>query len=1063
MRKSCGCGPGGCSGPTRRQVLRAAALLPGLPFMAGPFRQSDFEKLVPADKKLNPEWVKSLYARGTRTIYGGAGRMAELEKIGMPVGGVCAGQLYLGGDGKLWGWDIFNHHERTTERAYIRPHQPSSPLDQGFAIRVKTAGKSVVKVLDHTGFNNINFCGEYPIGTVEYRDETLPVAVSLEAFSPFIPLNADDSSLPATVLRFTLKNTGAEPVEGDLAGWLENAVCLHSRPSCTLTNKINRIPGALCLECHAETPVVSPNHPDIVFEDFEKGNYDGWAVTGTGFGKTPVSTKDPSPYVRGAGAQGAFFALSAREGPHDKAVGTMTSREFKVERDYIIFMISGGNHKERTCINLLVDGKVVDSTTGPNTPDMVVRKFDVRALLGKTARLQIVDAAESGWKWRNGYVGIDQIVFTNTPLGSLGPFSEEFDFGTMTLALLDSVENGYGSAGLPDGRLPDVLFDEEGLASGPESSRQMGRKLCGAVGRGFALKPGEQDTAAFVVAWNFPNLVLDNGGPGHGRIQLDDSGRYYANRFRDTTATVAYLAEKIKELTDQTRLWHDTWYDSSLPYWFLDRTFANASTMATSTCHRFKSGRFWGWEGVECCPGTCTHVWHYAHAVARLFPELERIVRERVDFGIALDEKTGQIMYRGEKEREKGLFGLSGNGSAVDGQAGTILRVYREHQMSPDNAFLKRIWPKVKLGLEWLIGLDGDGDGLIEGAQHNTLDCDFYGPSAWLSGMYVAALYAGEAMALDMGDEAYAKKVHAIAETGSRKIVEVLYEGEYFIHKPDPKHAGATNTTTGCDIDQVLGQCWMHQVNLGRMLPEDKTVSALKSLWKYNFTMDVGPYRRKHGGGRVFAEPGEAGLIMCTWPKGEGEIKHVNRSPLDLFSECMHGFEYQAAGHMIFEGLLEEGLAVTRSIHDRYHALRRNPWNEVECGEHYARSMASYGVFIAVCGFECHGPRGHIGFAPHMTPENFKAAFTAAEGWGAFEQKLEGGRLIAKVVLKYGKLRLKTISLGLPKGMRPRLAKVTVRGKPVGSTLDLGGRKAVIALEADAMVKAGDSLVAVLE
>jgi len=114
------------------------------------------------------------------------------------------------------------------------------------------------------------------------------------------------------------------------------------------------------------------------------------------------------------------------------------------------------------------------------------------------------------------------------------------------------------------------------------------------------------------------------------------------------------------------------------------------------------------------------------------------------------------------------------------------------------------------------------------------------------------------------------------------------------------------------------------------------------------------------------------------------------------FNEWMDGFEYEVAGHMIWEGMLLEGLAVTRAVHDRYHASRRNPWNEIECGDHYARSMASYGVYLEACGFEYRGPKQHIGFAPKLSPENFKSAFTSAEGWGTFSQRIESGKLIAK-------------------------------------------------------------------
>ncbi len=242
-----------------------------------------------------------------------------------------------------------------------------------------------------------------------------------------------------------------------------------------------------------------------------------------------------------------------------------------------------------------------------------------------------------------------------------------------------------------------------------------------------------------------------------------------------------------------------------------------------------------------------------------------------------------------------------------------------------------------------------------------------------------------------------------------------MFDGEYFVNKPDPNHSEAINSGSGCEIDQVLGQSWAWQVGLGRVLPEQETLSALRSLWRYNFTPDVGPYREANKPGRWYAMPGEAGLLMCTFPRADWDYdKAKGTGPgwaAGYFNECMNGFEYQVAGHMIWEGLLLEGLAVARAVHDRYHASRRNPWNEIECGDHYARSMASYGVFLAACGFEYHGPKGHIGFAPRLTPENFKAAFTSAEGWGTFWQRIENGRQKDEIALKRGALRLRTLAL----------------------------------------------------
>jgi len=127
----------------------------------------------------------------------------------------------------------------------------------------------------------------------------------------------------------------------------------------------------------------------------------------------------------------------------------------------------------------------------------------------------------------------------------------------------------------------------------------------------------------------------------------------------------------------------------------------------------------------------------------------------------------------------------------------------------------------------------------------------------------------------------------------------------------------------------------------------------------------------------------------------------------------------------------------------------------VECGDHYARSMASYGVFIAACGYEHHGPQGHLGFAPRLTPENFKAAFTTAEGWGTYEQSIRNGALVASVQVRWGRLRLKTLSLALPARTDVKNATVTANGRPLAATVAAAAGRAVITLGTEAIVKAG--------
>ena len=256
-----------------------------------------------------------------------------------------------------------------------------------------------------------------------------------------------------------------------------------------------------------------------------------------------------------------------------------------------------------------------------------------------------------------------------------------------------------------------------------------------------------------------------------------------------------------------------------------------------------------------------------------------------------------------------------------------------------------------------------------------------------------------------------------------------------------------------------MGQSWAFQVGLGRVLPQKQTLSALRSLWRYNFTPDVGPYREKYKPGRWYAMAGEAGLLMCTFPRKDWDfVKAGGQGKATFagyFNECMNGFEHQVAGHMIWEGMVQEGLAVERAVHDRYHASRRNPWNEVECGDHYARSMASHGVFLAACGFEYHGPKAHLGFAPKLSPENFKAAFTAAEGWGTFAQRIEGGKLTASVDVKWGRLRVRTLALAIPGAVSGKAVAASLNGRPLAASLAADAGHVRVTLEADAVVEPG--------
>jgi sucrose-6-phosphate hydrolase SacC (GH32 family) len=142
---------------------------------------------------------------------------------------------------------------------------------------------------------------------------------------------------------------------------------------------------------------------DLLIADFEGKDYGGWKVTGTAFGRGPARGTLPNQ-MEVSGYLGKGLVNSYVKG--DGSVGTLTSPEFKIARRRINFLIGGGNHPGQTCINLVVGGKVVRTATGRDSEHLDWHSWDVTALAGKTARIEIGDKHRGGW----GHILIDHIV-----------------------------------------------------------------------------------------------------------------------------------------------------------------------------------------------------------------------------------------------------------------------------------------------------------------------------------------------------------------------------------------------------------------------------------------------------------------------------------------------------------------------------------------------------------------------------------------------------------------------------------------------------------------------------
>ncbi len=547
------------------------------------------------------------------------------------------------------------------------------------------------------------------------------------------------------------------------------------------------------------------------------------------------------------------------------------------------------------------------------------------------------------------------------------------------------------------------------------------------VGADAVIGKGESRSFRFVYCWNMPHNY------NYWYPYKDENGNdrlwknYYAVLFEDSAATAVYALKNWDRLYEKTLEFCNSLHSSTLDPAVIDAASSTLSVLKTPTVLRLEDGSLYGWEGVHqsigSCEGTCTHVWSYAYALCFLFPELERSIRN-VEFAHDVSEH-GLMDFR---TRLPIGWGVSGKLPCVDGQMASVFKVYREWKISGDTQWLKRHWDSVKRILEFAWSgenayeWDKDKDGILEGRQHHTLDMELFGPSAWLEGMYLAALKAAAIMAQALDEDEKAREYLDIFAKGYAFVKESLFNGRYFMQQVDlsnkwyvdhfgcPEYWNEEHNQlkyqigNGCEIDQLLGQWHAHLLGLGDIFDKEQRITALKNMYELNFKKSMRGFANAW---RVFALNDEQGAIMCDYPE------EVNKPiiPIPYADECMTGFEYAFAGLLIAEGMVEEGLSVVRAIRDRYDGAKRNPFNEIECGSNYARAMASFALLPIFSGFEYDMPHDFIGFTP--IPETsdeapFKCLWSLQSAWGEYRQNAR----CCEIALKDGSLELERVKLG---------------------------------------------------
>ena len=572
------------------------------------------------------------------------------------------------------------------------------------------------------------------------------------------------------------------------------------------------------------------------------------------------------------------------------------------------------------------------------------------------------------------------------------------------------------------GFLPDRRYQPDGSEKGTVEAR-------------ISLHPGETGCIRFALCWYFP-ICENTWEPARG-AETPERLRWrnhYATRFVSAENVAYFALENWARLRAQTFAFRDALYSCSMPDAALDAAGACLSVLVTPVCMRLEDGSFYGWEGANehggSCEGTCQHVWNYAYALPFLFPDLERSIRELEARYSQFPDGRLAFRLKLPPGREAGW-----PMPCVDGQFGYVMKVYHHWKLTGDTDWMRKMWPSVRAAVEFAwqdsdVRWDPQRTGILSGRQHHTLDREFFGPSSWLEGFYLGALDAARHMAEALSENS--QEFALVYEKGRKYLNETLFNGEYYSQNIDlkdkrllegypsmvnPDFPRVTTPWTidrywneeygeiqyqlgdGCLLDQALAQWHMNLMGLGRAFDREKLRSALESVYRNNFKQTM---RNEFNPCRLFCLDGESGTMICTYPPGHP----MQAVPIPYCQEVMTGFEYAAAELMLMEDLQSQAEDILAAVRRRYDGSNRNPWNEIECGSNYARSMSAFALTAVYSGFCCDMTRGRLAFSPVFPADKaFHGVWFSANAWG----RMDASAARFDLMLESGVLRLRCL------------------------------------------------------
>ena len=671
---------------------------------------------------------------------------------------------------------------------------------------------------------------------------------------------------------------------------------------------------------------------------------------------------------------------------------------------------------------------------GPDDLDVAIAG-SIQNFIGRDNRLD-----EAKGNFNTTRIG-DQLTGVVLASNGVDPAAERW--GTIALSTFHDGADITTRQAWADVSWADTLLDfwDDFLADGRLDDREKGsvEQPVASVASASTIESGDERTFIFLLGWHFPNRM---SWEHRGRPMIP-VGNWYSEHFTDAWHVITELARQLPQLEADSLRFVRALTASAIPPVFVEAALSNLSTLRSQTCFRTPDGRFFGWEGCNdtsgSCHGNCTHVWNYEQATAHLFGSLSRSFRD-TEFRFATNDE-GLMAFRNEFPLDAPIDNPV---AAADGQMGCVMKLYRDWKLSGDTGWMRELWPIARktLAFAWLPGSwDADQDGVMEGCQHNTMDVEYFGPNPEIGFWYLGALRAGEEMARATGDTEFAAKCHDLFQRGSAWMDANLFNGEYYEHElritpnADDIHpglrlgSGARNLAdpelqigAGCLADALVGQLMADVANLGALAGRDNLRTTLNSIVKHNFREELFDHFNYL---RTYALADESGTINCTWPLGNRPVR-----PMPYSNEVWTGIEYTLAAQLWLAGEEEAALRVANAVRDRFDGERRNPFNEAECGHHYARAMSSWALVLAATGFAYDGVSGHLRI-DHPNPSG-PQFWSTGNAWGTLELNTDG---TATLVVDTGELVVRTLSVGGQSAAIPEDANPLAGGSKIDLSL----------------------------